>query len=193
MEIVLAVAAALLHGTAYSLYLTQVASGASVPNPASWSVWAFLSVINAFSFASASGSWLKGLQFFTGAVMCMAVFVYTLWVGHFAPLTTLGVVVLILSLCACLIWRLKSAEYASISLAVILLVSSIPTLLSVWSDASTEHGLPWTLWTIAFCLTLANVLRGWNEVKRQSAHPWMVTVVPIAGIVLHGTVAILAR
>ena len=193
MSILLAVLAAVLHGTAYTIYLTQIYSGESVPNSASWSVWAFLSVLNAFSFARASGNWLKGLQFFTGAVMCLVVFAYSLWAGHFAPLTGLGYAVLILSLIACLIWRMTRAAYASVAVAVILLISSVPTVTGVWQNASVEHQLPWWLWTTAFCLTFANVLRDWDQIRKKESHPWTVATVPVSGIVLHSVVALLAK
>jgi hypothetical protein len=193
VSILLAVLAAVLHGTAYTIYLTQVYFGESVPNPASWSVWAFLSVLNAFSFARASGNWLKALQFFTGAVMCLVVFAYSLWAGHFAPLTGLGYTVLVLSLIACLIWCMTRASYASVAIAAIFLISSVPTVMGVWQNTNTEHQLPWWLWTTAFCLTFANVLRDWGQIRKREPHPWTVTAVPVSGIILHCVVALLAK
>lgn len=193
MSVNLAVFAAVLHGIAYIIYLSQIHSGGSVPNPASWSVWAFSSTLNAFAYASARKDWTKSLQFFTGAVMCLVVFGYSLGAGRFSPLDPLGYWIAGLCIVACVVWKLTRASYASVMMGGILLISGYPTVLGVWRNPAMERPLPWLLWTVAFACTLATVQIDREKIRLTEPRVWMVAVVPIGGILLHGVVAFLAR
>lgn len=186
----LSIAAALFHGTAYAIYFVQVSNGGSVPNPASWSVWAFLSALNALSFWKASKDPLATTQFFTGAGACFGVWVFAITTGKFAPLDTMSWVVLIFCFVACAIWYMtKNATYANLVVCAIFIVSSIPTLLGVWRNGNMEQPIPWYLWTTAFVLTAINVVR-----RRDRTNPrwWFLLAIPIYGIVFHGLIAICA-
>ena len=72
-KVFLSILAAVFHGMAYAIYLHQVFSGGSIPNPASWTIWAFLSTLNAVTFWKGSRDGLATAQFFTGSVACFAV------------------------------------------------------------------------------------------------------------------------
>lgn len=181
----LSISAALLQGLAFIVYLRQVRFGSSVPNPASWTVWAFLATLNALTFWKASGDALATMQFFTGGVMCIAVFVYSLYAGKFAKLDTQAKVVLGIGLVACLVWWvLQDASYANIIVAFGFAVSSYPTIRGVWQNPQNEKSLPWFMWTVAFTLTLANVVTRW---KGQ----YISLIMPIECIVIHGVVTFL--
>ena len=82
LTLVLGVSAALLHGVAYLLYNIQTKLGQSHPNVVSWSIWAFLATLNAFSYREISGI-VAGLQFFIGSAGCILTFLYALWIGTF--------------------------------------------------------------------------------------------------------------
>ncbi|HXK36932.1 MAG TPA: hypothetical protein VJ553_05105 [Candidatus Paceibacterota bacterium] len=186
---ILAIAAALSHGAAYCMYLTQVFAGSSVPNPASWSIWAYLSALNAVTFWRGSKDALATAQFFTGSVGCITVWMYSIWAGRFAPINTLGWIVLVLCLTACLVWWLtRSAVYANLMVGGILTISFIPTFAGVFHAATIERALPWYLWTLAFAITTTNVVR-----RRRQARWWLMLVTPILGMICHGVVAVVAR
>lgn len=91
----LSIAAAVLSGVAYAVYLYQVYAGGSVPNPASWTVWAFLAGLNAITFWRGSKDGLATAQFFIGAVGCFGVWAFALGMGKFAPLDLMAWIVLI--------------------------------------------------------------------------------------------------
>lgn len=78
--LVLGVAAALFHGSAFVLYAIRARLGHSSPKSASWALWAFLATVNALTFRTMSGD-VATLQFFTGSVACVAVFVYMWAIG----------------------------------------------------------------------------------------------------------------
>ncbi len=184
----LSILAAVFSGVAYVLYLHQVYAGGSVPNPASWTVWAFLAGLNAITFWKGSKDGLATAQFFTGAVGCFGVWAFALSTGKFAPLDAMAWIVLILCIAACLVWwKTKNAIYANLVLGGTLAVSFIPTIVSVWQDGRIEQPIPWDLWTAAFAVTSLNVLRRTDRMKPRW---WFLMVVPILGVILHGIVAL---
>lgn len=186
----LSITAAVFSGCAYLIYLLQVSHGGSIPNPASWTIWAFLAGLNAITFWKGSRDSLATAQFFTGAVGCVSVWVFTLAKGKFTALDAIAWAVLILCVAACLVWWItRSAVYANLVLGGTLLVSFMPTIIGVWQNGKIEQSFPWYLWTAAFAITSVNVFRRTDRTKPQW---WFLMVVPILGVVLHGAVALSA-
>lgn len=186
----LSILAAVLHGVAYAIYLNQVYTGGSVPNPATWSVWALLSILNALTFWKASKDPLATTQFFTGSVACFVVWAYAWIAGRFLPIDTMACAVLISSVAACVVWKWKDARHANLVVAGILLWSSWPTIQGAWRDGNVEQALPWYLWTSAFVVSFINVVR---RRDRKDPRWWLLLAVPVVGIVIHGLVAIAAK
>lgn len=186
----LSISAAVLHATAYAVYFVQVCGGTSVPNPASWTIWAFLSALNAITFWKGSKDALATSQFFVGMVANFSVWAYALWAGKFAPLDAISWTILVLCLIACLVWyTTRNAVYANVVVGGILLLSSIPTIIGVWQNSALERALPWYLWASAFAITSVNVPRRTDRTKPRW---WLLMVVPIVGIIIHGAVAVKA-
>lgn len=188
-----AYSAALLHFTAYAIYLYQVGHSISDPNAASWTVWAFLSALNAFSFWKTSRSAEASAQFFTGAVMCIVVYAFSVATGSFKPISNLEVGILISCLLACLAWYLtESPALASLMAGTILAVSFYPTIMGVAANPAAESPLPWFLWTAAFSVTLYNAWKLRRMPGREMAWTPVVLYVPLIGIVAHAAVGSLA-
>lgn len=186
----LSILAALLSGLAYVLYFGQMLHGTSVPNPASWSVWTLLAVMNALTFWKSSRDPLATLQFFTGSVGCFVVWAYALIAGQFSPLDTMAWTVLVSCVIACAVWNLKSARHANLVVAGIFLWSSVPTIQGAWLDSNIERALPWWLWTMAFAVSFCNVIMRRNK---EDTHWWLLLAVPTVGVIIHGAVAIPAK
>ena len=97
---------------------------------------------------------------------------------------------------ACVVWYItEKAKYASLMMGAIMMFSGWPTVAGVWNNPAIEKPLPWVLWTIAFIVTTINVPLRYREKekqeKKQNNTPlWMLMVVPVAGIILHATVAL---
>lgn len=186
----LSVLAALFQVSAYVAYFTQVSAGGSIPNPASWSVWALLSVLNALTFWRASKDALATAQFFTGSVACVTVWTYSLTAGKFVPLDAKAWFVLIFCFVACAIWYVKqSAIYANLVIAGIFVISSVPTFMGVWRNSNVEQPLAWILWTTAFAVTTINVFR---RTDRTKSRWWFIMAMPAYGLIFHGLIAICA-
>lgn len=184
----LSMSAATLHAIAYIIYMNQIFVGNSIPNPASWTIWAFLSGLNAVTFWKSTNDGLATAQFFTGSIACFVVWIFALSAGKFAPLGLMEWVVLASSCLACVVWYVtKEAIYANLIFGAILLISSIPTVMDVWCKTAVERALPWWLWTTAFVITAINVFRRTDKTQTRW---WLLMIVPIIGIIVHGVIAI---
>ncbi|MDO8494932.1 MAG: hypothetical protein Q7S32_00190 [bacterium] len=189
----LSISAAILHGLAYAIYLHQVYGGTSVPNPASWTVWVLLSILNALTFWRGSKDALVTAQFFTGSVGCFAVWTYALSTGRFSSLDFMGWSVLVLCTLAGLVWWAKrNALYANLVIGATILFSSLPTIAGVLRNGHVEQALPWYLWTIAFLITSINVFQRRYESEKKGVCWQLLLVTPITGTVIHGIVALSA-
>lgn len=177
---------AAVHGLAYVIYLVQVSRGGSVPNPSSWTVWAFMATLNALTFWQGTKNRLATAQFFTGAVWCLVVWAYALMAGRFAALNVVAWVVLAMCLAASLYWFVKrNAVNANLVVVAATALSFIPTYGDVLRNRHCEQPLPWCLWTLAFAMTAANVVISSDRRRRW----WLMTLAPVSYAVLHGVVA----
>ena len=142
LTIALGLTAALLHGGAYVLYNVQAKLGKSSPNAASWSIWAFLAILNALSYREMSGDVVATLQFFTGSIACLLTFLYVLTIGEFSKLKPKEWGLFALGLLATLMWwKFRSATGANMIVLAAAFVSFIPTLEGVWRDPFKETPL----------------------------------------------------
>ncbi len=184
LSITLAICASVLHVAGYTLYVLQALSRKNEPNPASWAVWAFLSVVNAASYAQASKDQMATLQFYSGSVACMFAFLLILAVGRFSKLGRTDLWCLVLGFAAISYWsKTGNAQTTSYLMALIFSVSFIPTLRGVWDEPRKERPQTWIMWTIAFALTCGVVVLG------SGIGPNLIT--PAILLVLHSTVGAL--
>ena len=186
VTVILGITAALLHGVAYVLYNLQAKKGQSSPNAVSWSIWAFLAILNAFSYREMSGDLVATLQFITGSVACTFTFFFALFIGSFSWPEREDWYCFALGLMAGLVWwKLKSAAGANMVILVAFLISFFPTLRGVWKDPSKETSRPWTIWSVAFVITTANVVL-------RDCKP-IALLMPIVLLIAHGSIAVLSR
>ncbi|MFH0891151.1 MAG: hypothetical protein V1867_00055 [Candidatus Falkowbacteria bacterium] len=183
--LVIGISAAVLHAVAYILYNLQTKRNQSKPNVASWSIWAFLAILNAFSFHKMSGNALLTLQFFTASVACALTFAHALISGKFAWPKFLEWICLSLGLIAALVWwKFQNATGANMIVIVALIISFIPTWQGVLNDPFIEMPHAWVIWTAAYCLTTLNIVIKDGET--------ILLFAPIARIISHGLVAVLS-
>lgn len=182
----LGVVAALLHGTAYIVYNWQVLTGKSQPQSASWGVWALLAILNAFLFRDIVVNWFSALQFFVGTVGAIGTFLVAWWYGKLKRPTGEERVLLGVCLFGVVVWKVfHSAEWASILVLSVIIVSFMPTITAVWKDPHVDKVIAWWIWTAGFGVTTANL-------ALQSERP-ITFVMPVAMLLAHGSVAWLSR
>lgn len=185
VSLILGITAALLHGIAYLLYNVQTKLGQSNPNAASWSIWAFLSTLNALTFAASSGDFVAALQFYTGSVACILTFFYVLVIGRFAwPKPKDWAMFGIGFLASIVWWWSRSASAGNFIVLIAFVISFLPTLEGVWKDPANEKPLAWILWSVALLVTSVNVV-----ILGKTGS----LLTPFVLLLLHGAVAFLSR
>ena len=159
----LGIMAALLHGVAYVWYNIQTKLGQSRPNPASWSIWAFLAILNAWSFLKASNDLAVTLQFIMGSVACFCTFVYVLVIGKFDwPEKGHWVACVIGFVAAVIWWVTDSPTLGNVAIIIAFVISFWPTFSGALRDPHKEGPIPWWIWSIAFAVTLGNTVWRWD-------------------------------
>lgn len=185
----LGVTAALLHGYAYWLYCRQAKIGISRPKSASWSVWAFLATLNALSFTGMNGDLVIGLQFFMGSIACIITFTYMLFLGRLAWPRGRERLYFTLGLLASVTWWMfedsAGAIMANMIVLAAFLISFKPTFSAVRRDPFVETARPWVLWTIAFGITIANIVLRHGE--------RVTFIMPAVLLLAHGSIAFFSR
>lgn len=182
----LGILAALLHGIAYFLYAVQTKLGASSPKSASWGLWVLLVAVNWATFGISVGNWSIALQFLSGSIACVSVFIYMLVIGKLSWPAAKDRKTIGLSILAIIVWVVfKNAAWANVVVFIALAISFIPMYEELWADPSKEMPRSWILWTMAFLVTATNVILNWGG-KPLSL------VMPIGGALLHGAVAVLS-
>ncbi len=181
---ILPIAAAFLYLIAAILYNVQIINGKSKPNAISWSIWSLLAIVNVFSYGAMIDNWVAALQFFAGSVACIITFVICLIKKRFDCPSNIEWAIAAICLIAILVWIIfRSATYANMVVVVAFVFSFVPTLTGVFNDPRKERSLPWTVWTIAFSITLINIVLIGKE--------WMAYLIPGGGLIGHALVGLL--
>lgn len=187
VRLVLGIAAAVLHGTAFYLYARQMNVGKSHPNIATWSISSFLMLLNALTFGMMSNDWVATFQLFVGFGGCLIVLVYALVKGKFSlPGPTEGWAML-LGITASVLWyEFRQAAGANMIILFALCIALAPTWRGVYHDPFRETPRSWVIWAIAYVVTTINVLLNpnWHLIS---------LVTPFVSIFAHGGVAVLAN
>ena len=187
MEItnILPIIAAFFHLCAYIIYNILVATKKDVkPNAASWSIWAIMAIVNAFSYGMMLDNWIAGLQFFIGSVASFLTFTLILFQKRFGWPSTFEFVILGICVTAVIVGLfLKSATATNMITLVAFAISTYPIIRGVFNDPSIEISLPWAIWTCAFIITLINIILLGKD--------WKAYLIPCVGLVAHALVGLL--
>lgn len=186
VRLVLGVAAAGLVGLVYYFYIRQVNTGQSHPNVASWSIWAFLTTVNALTYGAMSGDLAATMQFLMSSIGCLGTFFFVLAIGKFSWPRLEEMLLIILGLVAIGVWWFfRSATGANMIILLALGISFIPTVSGLLDDPFKEAPRPWVIATLAYSITTVNVTLkpGWQF--------WSL-LAPVMMALAHGIVAVLA-
>jgi len=183
---ILGTLAALLHGTGYVLYNIQTKRGQSRPNIVSWSIWAFMAGLNAFSFAEIS-SLAHALQYMVGTFAATITFILSFWWGRFTWPSRKEIAVFFICVVAVFIWwSQKDAGLANLLGCTAFLISFQPTFMGVYRDPHKEKPLAWNVWSLAFAVNLTNNIVCWQGDAVSIINPALL-------LVCHWSIASLSR
>lgn len=153
------------------------------PSQTTWAVWAVLGILNALSYSTMAGDPVKAYMAIASGVLNFSTFIAMLSLGRRAPFTPMDVLCGLLGLVAAITWASdKQAPYANQFVMLAIIISTIPTLRSVWNKPDNEAPLPWVLLSLCWLPMLVVVIARWEKA-------WDV-IMPIVAIVVNGSVAV---
>lgn len=181
----LSILATLIQLAGFGIYNRQVFQGTSTPNTATWTLWAFLTVIGASTYLFATGDAVKSVLFIATAAANVGTFLYALASGKFRRMDTWDYVAFIVGIIAGFIWWwYQSAAFANIIVTIAVGIAFFPLCRGVWKNPRVERPLPWYIWAFAYGLTTLVVILRWEDP--------LDLVYPVAMLVLHASVGVLA-
>lgn len=158
-SLILEMVAVLLNSIGYFLYFMQIRSGKSNPNFTSWSIWAFLCILNFFSFREISQNFILSLQFFSDAIGCIFIFSYTLMLKKFDHPKNKEIVTLFLGIISIFFWwQFKSAEFANLIICFAFIISFLPTTEGINKNPLIEYPTSWYFCGSSYLLTMINII-----------------------------------
>jgi hypothetical protein len=171
--LILAIVAGSMHVVAFAIYNWQILRGKSIPNSVTWTLWVFLTVLNAFSYLDMSGNLVKSILPAASSTACVATYLFVLskrkfekfksW-DEYAALTV-GIMAGIAW------WYYQSATYANYILQIAVGISFYPTIKGVWRNPLIEKALPWYIWSGAYVFMILAICLKWNGQYRELIYP----------------------
>lgn len=188
IRIALALAAAVMHGTAFFIYARQVKIGSSQPNIATWSITSFLMLLNALTFREMSRDSIATAQLFVGFAGALTIFLYALVRGKFSKPGRTEIYSAAVGFVAVAVWfAFRSAANANTIVLLALLIALWPTWVGVFRNPFVEAPLPWAMWATAYILTTINL-----SINPDPTWQRVALVNPVVAIFAHGVVAVLS-
>ena len=183
----LGITAGVIHVVAFIIYNKQISQEASVPNAATWTLWTFLTVLNATSYAVMSGDIVKSILPAVSSLACILTFLFSLYKGKLSRIDPWDGIALVIGVVSGLAWWwYHSATYANLILQLAIAISFVPTYRGVWKNPAVERALPWYLWSFAYILIIIVVALRWRDQYQD-------LVYPVNLLLLHAAVGLLTR
>lgn len=129
------------------------------PNPATWTLWAVLAILNGINYLVLTQSITQSLQVLGASALNTLVAVIALFKGKYQPLSKKDALPALLAITAGIAWWLSGqAAHASYLLGAAFVAGILPTFRSVSEKPNSEPWLPWALFTIAYGCSLTSVI-----------------------------------
>jgi len=184
IAIVIAVISGLLQIAGYIVYNVEAQKGETKPDSASWSIWAFGSIVNVLSYAVMTRDWVKDILPFSCSMACLFTFALCLYRRQFGRLNKKGWKILIVDCVITVVWYFTSATEANLLYQIGTVISFIPMLDGIKDGTDKENWLPWAIWTCAYALFGLSVFLRLNN--------WAELVYPVICLILHANVTWIA-
>jgi|GEM_PF-767149 len=184
---ILALAASGLFLVVSLTYFLQIVRGQSTPNPATWTIWLAVSILNTITFARITDTWYQALIPATTAVCLTLLFIYALTKAKFTPFLRAEKIALGITGLVGVLWLFSGDDkLANLLLQGILLFAFWPTVRGLLKGTAREKALPWILSVIAYGLLMSSQLINFHGNYVALVYPF------VNGVLGNGVIAILA-
>lgn len=134
------------------------------PNTASWSIWAFGSIINLLTYASMSNDWVKDILPAVCSLACIVVYVGYLRQGKFKMPGLTDILIFSTDIVATIVWLVANSPLiGNMACQASTILSYLPIIRETMKDPRKEKPLPWFIWTAAYGLDVILVIMRWQQ------------------------------
>lgn len=171
----------------FVVYNLPLLRGRAFPAPSrtTWTMWAVLSVMYAWSYGVMSHDWWKSLQPYGGVFANIGTCVIVWRSGGTRDFNRRNWVIISVSIFAILAWWLtRNATWGNSLLFLAIAISLIPTIRNVARNPRAEKPLPWLMFALSYLVQTSVVILRYEQSQDLGA--------PIGGAILHLLVGLLA-
>lgn len=174
------------HLLGYWIYYRTSVNKETAPNTASWSIWAFGSMVNLLTYANMSNDWAKDILPAVCSFACIVIYIVYLWKGKFKMPKFTDILIFSTDIVATIVWLVvKSPLIGNMACQASTVLSFIPIIRETMKDPEDEEPMAWSMWSIAYALDVVLVITRWKQ--------WGDVVYPATCLVLSVTMAIIAN
>lgn len=165
-------AVAACHFAAFWFYFRQIRNGASRPNPASWTVWTALSLLNLVSYGVMTRDFALASVALVPTVGCVAVLVHVWRHEKCQALDLTDYVACALGLSAVPAWvYFREATAANLIVQAAEFIGFVPTFRDLVTRRRRESPPSWAAWSVAYVITLVMVAMRWKGHAADAVYP----------------------
>lgn len=169
----------------YWIYNRGIYTGDIKPNPTSWGLWAFGSIIACWSYLELVNDLVKGILPIACAIVCFGTFIFALCKNKFEKPDRHDVKIIVLDIVVVVFWlTTKSPTWTNVLMQVDVVISFYPIIREVVKNPKGEDAKPWLIWCIAYVLFALAVILSWEK--------WWDLMYPVVYFILHGVVGVIA-
>lgn len=170
----------------YIIYFRQVKKGYSTPNPATWSIWVAVMLLNGATYSRMTGNILESFIAIITPILMLIMFLYLITKKKFTALKKTEIIILILTFLIGILWKLSNATVSNLSLQSIILFSFWPTVRGLLKNELKEKPIPWLISVVAYVFTITAVLIDFHNDYAKLFFPI------VNGVIGNGSVAVIA-
>ena len=165
LSLLLAAVGLFVYLAAFAYYISLVIRGGVNPNASTWLIWAVLGIVNAMTYQSLSGDWVKSVMAYGTAFTNGLTFIIAMRLGRFGRLGKMDKVLAAFGLLAVVAWLVnKHTPYANMLVMGCIIISTVPTLRSTWEKPNRESPIAWLMLGISYLFPLVVVLMRWEQI-----------------------------
>jgi len=145
----------------YVLYIKQTRDDISTPNPATWSIWLFTSIMNAFSYFSVVHENMWEMVYVgTATVLMVITFFFSFINGKFTKLKRKEIFALISAIIVFVLWKVSETidvVMANILMQIVFVISFHITAERINDGTAKEKYPPWLLAVGAYIVAIISL------------------------------------
>lgn len=187
MLTLLGLLAGVLQLIGFGIYNWGIFTKKTNPNICTWSIWAFIVILNSSTYFAMSGDLAKNFLPIASAIANVLTWIFALTRKNKGSLSSNDWVILLLGIISAVVWAVyKDAAYANLIIQVALFISCIPLYKGVITKTHREEPLAWFFWSAAYAILCIVVFS-------SKSLRWEEIIFPVNCLIFHFGVGVIAK